>query len=143
MTFTKLTQSYASTPWLVEAFDSVIHDLICSKLSLNFRFHSTAVALIKSYLSHRHQCFYVGGDISSFAPILKGFIQGSILGLVLFSFFINDQLEVIMFSQAHLYVDDVQTYVSRNLFDAARVIKKLGTGHNSTVSLFQTFFQSF
>jgi Reverse transcriptase (RNA-dependent DNA polymerase) len=33
-----------------KAFDSVIQDLLCSKLSLNFRFHSTAVALIKSYL---------------------------------------------------------------------------------------------
>jgi hypothetical protein len=77
------------------------------KLSRNFRFHSTAVTLIKSNLSNRHQCVCVG------------VIQGLILGPVLFLLFINDLLEVIMFSQAHLYANDVQISVSGNLSDAA------------------------
>jgi Reverse transcriptase (RNA-dependent DNA polymerase) len=59
------------------------------------------------------------------APISRGVIQGSILGPVLFSLFINDLLEVIMFSQAHLYADDVQIYVSGDLSDATRLIEKL------------------
>jgi Reverse transcriptase (RNA-dependent DNA polymerase) len=56
---------------------------------------------------------------------LRGIIQGSILGPVLFSLFIYDLLEVIMFSQAHLYADDVQIYVRGGLSDATRIIEKL------------------
>jgi Reverse transcriptase (RNA-dependent DNA polymerase) len=54
-----------------------------------------------------------------------GVVQGSILGPVLFSLFINGLLEVIMFSQAHHYADDVQIYASGQLTDADRVIEKL------------------
>jgi Reverse transcriptase (RNA-dependent DNA polymerase) len=99
-----------------KAFDSVIHDLLCSKLSRNFRFHSTTVALIKKYLCDRHQCVRVGDEISSLAPISRGVIQGSIMGPVLFPVFSNDLLDVIMFSQA-------QIYVSGDLSDAARLIE--------------------
>jgi hypothetical protein len=38
---------------------------------------------------------------------------------------------VIIFSQAHLYADDVQIYVSGDLSDAARVIEKLNADVNN------------
>jgi Reverse transcriptase (RNA-dependent DNA polymerase) len=127
--FHKACERFPMTVLLIfdfsKAFYSVIHDILCSKLSRNFPFHSTAVALIKSYLSDRHQCVCVGDEISSFALILRGVIQGSILGPVFLLLFINDLLEVIMFSKAHLYADDAQIYVSGNLFDVARVSDKM------------------
>jgi hypothetical protein len=82
------------------------------------------VALIKTYLSGRYQSVCVVDEIYSFTPILRGVYKGSILVLVLFSLFISDLLEVIMFIQAQLYPDDVQIYVSS---DVVRAIEKLNT----------------
>jgi hypothetical protein len=44
-----------------KAFDNIVHSLLCSKLSSLFRFHGTAVELIRSYLSDRYQCVCVDG----------------------------------------------------------------------------------
>jgi Reverse transcriptase (RNA-dependent DNA polymerase) len=54
-----------------KAFDSVIQDLLCKKLSTIFKFDSTATSFIKSYLSGRFQCVSIRNEISSLAPILK------------------------------------------------------------------------
>jgi Reverse transcriptase (RNA-dependent DNA polymerase) len=120
-----------------KAFDSVVHDLLCSKLSSKFKFHSTATALVKSYLSDRCQCFCNGEEISSFAPILRGVVQGSILGQVLFSLFINNLLDVIIFCQTHLYADDVKIYVSGEQTDAVGVTEKLNVDLSSIWDLSQ------
>jgi hypothetical protein len=55
-----------------KAFDNVVHSLHCSKLSSFFRFHGTAVELIRSYLSDRYQCVYVDGKISDLVLVARG-----------------------------------------------------------------------
>jgi Reverse transcriptase (RNA-dependent DNA polymerase) len=133
--FRKASEHRFSTVLLLldfsKAFDSVVHDLLCSKLSSKFKFHSTATALVKSYLSDRCQCVCNGEEISSFAPILRGMVQGSIVGSVFFSLFISDLLNVIIFCQAHLYADDVQIYVSGEQTDAVGVTEKLNVDLSS------------
>jgi hypothetical protein len=58
----------------------------------------------KSYSSDRHQCVCVGDEISSMAQ------SGKVLFKV--RFWDPCEVEVIMFSQAHLYANDVQIYIS-------------------------------
>jgi hypothetical protein len=94
-----------------KAFDSVDHSLLCSKLTDQFAFSSSATSLIRSYLSDRTQCVGVN-QASRFLPLASGVVQGSVLGPLLFSLFINDITAVIRICSFHLYADDVQIYTS-------------------------------
>jgi hypothetical protein len=73
-----------------KACDNVVHSLLCSKLSSLFRFHGTAVVLIRSYFSDRYQCVCVDGKIPDLVLVARRVAQGLVLGPLLFSLFIND-----------------------------------------------------
>lgn len=68
--------------------------------------------LISSYLSERKQAVSIEGVLSDFLPLTKGVPQGSILGPLLFSVYINDIASVILNSSKHIYADDIQIYQS-------------------------------
>ena len=74
---------------LSEAFDSVDHGLLLSKLSQCGAVSST-LQWFKSYLSDRSQCSVIAGTKSQPSPITAGVPQGSVLGPNLFSVHIND-----------------------------------------------------
>jgi Reverse transcriptase (RNA-dependent DNA polymerase) len=95
-----------------KAFDSVNHHLLCSKLSDQFGFATSAVRLIMSYLSDRSQCVWADGSASNVLSVTSGVVQGSVLGPLLFSMFINDIVAQITSCRVHLYADDVQLYIS-------------------------------
>jgi hypothetical protein len=57
-----------------KAFDNVVHSLLCFKLSSFFRFHGTAVELIRSYLNDRYQCVCVDGKISDLVLVARGVV---------------------------------------------------------------------
>lgn len=109
-----------------KAFDRVSHRKLLNKLSLVYQFSSSAVNLIKSYLIGRSQTVYHNENFSVFQEIKSGVPQGSILGPLLFSLFINDLPAVLDFCSVHLFADDVQIYLcggkNTNMADLARKV---------------------
>lgn len=95
-----------------KAFDCVNHQLLCYKLEYYFGFNHVAVELVRSYLSSRKQRVKVGNVYSSWSDVKSGVPQGSLLGPLLFSIFINDIFKVPKFVNIHAYADDIQLYLS-------------------------------
>ena len=90
---------------LSKAFDCLPHDLLLLKLKL-YGLSEHAVDLIKNYLSSRKQCVKNGNFINGFKDIYKGVPQGSTIGPVLFSIFINGIFYFIKDSDIYNYADD-------------------------------------
>lgn len=94
-----------------KAFDRVSHNKLLRKLSNNFSFSRSAINLIQSYLTNRTQCVSIDGILSQSINIVSGVPQGSVLGPLLFSLYINDLPSVIQHCQIHMFADDVQLYI--------------------------------
>ena len=93
-----------------KAFDNVNHKQLLRKLRVLFNFSNSAIKLIASYLSKRMQVVCSGKNFSEFIQLFKGVPQGSVLGPLLFSLYINDLPNIIQSSKLHMYADDVQLY---------------------------------
>ena len=87
-----------------KAFDVIDHDLLLRKLTL-YGLSSDTLHLISSFLSNREQLVCINTIKSDFLPVKYGIPQGSVLGPLLFSLYIND-LPLFIKALCELFADD-------------------------------------
>lgn len=93
------------------AFDVIHHGLLINKLIL-YNFRDNAVELMKSYLGDRKQCVQYNGTISDIVDLQCGLPQGSCLGPLLYSIFVNDLPYTLKNAHMEVYADDTTIWVA-------------------------------
>ena len=91
-----------------KAFDTPPHELLKCKLH-GYGISGKTLVWIDSFLCNRQQKFVVNGAKSQWAPVLSGVPQGTVLGPLLFSLYINDTM-VGIGSEILLFADDCVCY---------------------------------
>ena len=112
---------------LSKAFDTIGHDILIEKLQ-HYGIKGAACNLIKNYLSNRMQCVSIDNVTSSLQNVTTGVPQGSILGPLLFSIYINDMEKASNFFNYISYADDTTLFFSLNPFmarDPSRINSEL------------------
>ena len=98
---------------LSKAFDSLPHDLLIAKLHA-YGLDTKSLKLMLSYLTNRKQRVKISDTYSSWSKILFRVPQGSILGPLLFNFFICDLFLFLPRFDIADYADDNTPYLTNN-----------------------------
>jgi len=104
---------------LSKAFDTVNHSVLLSRLS-KYNLSIETLNWIQSYLANRMQCVRVKNILSTLKPSTTGVPQGSILGPLLFSIYINDLPAVCKGVDIIMYTDDAVIYTHGRAMDKIR-----------------------
>ena len=91
-----------------KTFDTLPHELLKSK-SFSYGIGGKTLKWIDSFLCFRQQRVVLNGVKSDWAPVLSGVPQGTVLGPLLFSLYINDISSDIE-SEIRLFADDCVCY---------------------------------
>lgn len=94
---------------LSKAFDMLYHQILFRKLS-SYGIRGAALAWFVSYLSDRRQKVVIDQTPSPWSEVQWGVPQGSILGPLLFSLYVNDLAQVAATSKVRQYADDTSAY---------------------------------
>ena len=94
------------------AFDTIDHAILLRRLRLRYGLEGKALDLIASYLEGRTQRVVIGEQSSSPSMLMSGVPQGSVLGPLLFSLYVQPIGDIIRAHGLfyHQYADDLQLY---------------------------------
>ena len=101
-------------PWDViytdfsKAFDSIPHERLLKKVEA-YGIQGNVLKWIRSFLSNRKQRVCLGGKYSNWQDVTSGIPQGSVLGPILFTIFINDMPDAVK-SCMKLFADDAKIF---------------------------------
>ena len=91
-----------------KAFDTVPHRRLISKLRA-YGINEAVINWIQQFLTNRRQQVGIRGELSSWAEVLSGVPQGSVLGPILLVLYMNDLPDIVK-STAKLFADDTKLY---------------------------------
>ena len=111
---------------LRKAFDVVDNDLLLQNLSC-YKFDTSSLNWIKSYLFNRKQCIVKKTKRSNPQSVKSGVPQGSVLGPVLFLLFSNDLPLFTTGADVDIYADDTTVHAASK--DCKTVKNKLQIVH--------------
>ena len=102
---------------LSKAFDMVSHTILLKKLA-SYGVRAGELRWFDNYLNGRRQRVCINGVQSCWTDILRGVPQGSILGPLLFTIYVNDLPQSVVHGKIKQYADDTTLYtVSDNITD--------------------------
>ena len=96
---------------LKKAFDTVDTNILLHKLSA-IGIEEIELFGFRDYFTNRTQHVRFNGAASSVLPINFGVPQGSVLGRLLFTLYVNDLPSMVKHSKVVLYADDAAFFVS-------------------------------
>ena len=111
---------------LSKAFDTLTFDILLFKLKY-YGVTDTALDLMRSYLTNRKQYVVFNGCQSDYSEIYTGVPQGSILGPLFFSIYINDLINVSNRLNFLMYADDTTIYFNLEEFEYLNREKDINT----------------
>lgn len=117
---------------LSKAFDSVSHEILLNKM------YNTGIDpfLFNDYLANRNQSVRVGNNVSSNLPVPFGVPQGSILGPILFSIYVNDLATHVNDCLLVQYADDTQFIISDSIENLPGLLERA----EQTLSKIKSYF---
>ena len=97
---------------VAKAFNCIDHDILYLKM-IRAGFSTSVINWFRSYLD-RTQKVKIGEKYSNVLPVPKGIAQGTVLGQILFVFYINDIFKCTKYVKMSLFADDCVLYLSGN-----------------------------